>query len=284
MAKMLVKYGGIKMTYVESLKKFDDLLDLKRQIVGIYFFENETEYNQFVAPVCQKLLPYCVTVRNASEGQGTKMTVENFACPASAVALGLIQEDDYSQSGEKHANMKVYKNLCVSRSVAEDMVYCQKRIFGVGVVPAKDWDGNPDMVIIVTNPANAMRILQGHAYHSGQLKEIKMAGMQAICQECTSYPYEKDQINISMMCSGTRHVGRWGEDEMGLGIPYSQFAKVADGIEQTLNPMENSQNKKKILDKLKIENRENDYKVNRKENYYRGAYQGIKNRNNSSGA
>lgn len=174
--------------------------------------------------------------------------------------------------------MNVYKNLCVSRSVAKDMVYCQKSIFGVGVLPAKEWQTNPDMVIIVTNPGNAMRILQGYAYHSGQLKEIKMAGMQAICQECTSYPYEKDQVNLSMMCSGTRHVGRWGEDEMGIGIPYSQFATVADGILQTLNPMENSQNKKKILTKLKKENRTSDYVINRKENYYRGAYQGIKNR------
>lgn len=88
------------MEYEESLKRFDDLLDLNRAIVGIYFLKNETEYSQFSAPVCQKLLPYCVAVRNASEGVGTKMTVANFACPASAVALGLIQEDEYSQSGE----------------------------------------------------------------------------------------------------------------------------------------------------------------------------------------
>lgn len=274
----MLEEGESKMIHLESLKIFEDLLDLKREIVGINFLASEKEYDQFSAPMCQKLLPYCVTVRNASEGKGTKMTLANFACPASAVALGLMPGDNCSKSGKKHTKMKVYKDLCVSRSVARDMVYCQQEIYGVGVLPSKDWQIEPDMVIIVTNPANAMRILQGNAYHSGQLKEIKMAGMQAICQECTSYPFEKNQINFSMMCSGTRYVARWKEDEMGIGIPYNQLEKVADGILQTLNPMENAQNKKKIIKQLTSENRENLYDIRPKENYYRGAYQRIKNK------
>ena len=43
--------------------------------------------------------------------------------------------------------------------------------------------------------------------------------MQALCEECTTRPFESNEVNISMLCSGTRCVAQWQKDELRIGIP-----------------------------------------------------------------
>ena len=59
--------------------------------------------------------------------------------------------------------------------------------------------------MIAANPFNVMRIVQGYAYHYGMLKNVNMIGNQAICLECTARPYVLKDMNVSVLCIGTRH-------------------------------------------------------------------------------
>lgn len=261
-----------------DLVLFNSLLDLKRKVVGIKFLFDEKEYEDFDANESQGMMTYCTMVRNASVGKSTKANINHFACLSAARALGLIKPNNDVISGRIHAKMGVYNDLTVARSIAKDMVYCDHEVYGIGIKPLEEYICNPDILIIVTNPLNVMRIIQGYAFYNGQLKEIKMAGMQAICQECTSYTYEKNTINISMMCSGTRHVSQWGEDEMAVGIPYNKFNSLVEGIKNTVNPMERNYRKKKIEKNLKENKLDSLIDVEYSKNYYTGVYTGIKNK------
>ena len=172
--------------------------------------------------------------------------------------------------------MGVYCDLETSKEINDDMVYCKEPSYGIAVETIEDWHSDPDIVLMITTPFNAMRILQGNAYYNGQLKEVKMTGMQALCQEGTSYPYETGHINLSMMCSGTRYVARWKDEELCVGIPFDKFESMIDGLEKTLNPMELIEKKRVIEKKLKADQQEDFYDVRKKENYFRGAYKGVK--------
>lgn len=262
--------------FKELNKRLNYLLNLERQVVGITFLHSKEDFLQHPAPKYQKLIPYCGAVQKVTQGEQMKLDLSNFACPASAVAMGLVDNDDYSASGEKHANMKVYKDIDVSKQVADDMVYCREASYGIAIEPIEAWTQAPDVVLIITVPYNAMRILQGNAYHFGQVTQMKMTGMQALCQEGTSYPFETNEINVSMMCSGTRYVARWKDEELCIGIPYHKFEAVIDGLEQTLNPMELLEKKRQIIKKTADNNEADFYDVRKRENYFRGAYQGVK--------
>ena len=98
--------------------------------------------------------------------------------------------------------------------------------------------------IIATTPYNSMRIIQGYAYSYGMPKAINMIGNQALCLECTARPYTIKDMNVSMLCIGTRHRAGWKDDEMAIGIPIEQFEDVVSGLINTLNLMENDANKK----------------------------------------
>lgn len=251
----------------------DILLDLRRRPVGIKFLLTGDDYAASPLPAPANGMPYCTAVRWAAQGRGYKMDAAHCACFAASRALGLAPVAEDALSGSRHAKLGVYENLCVSRAVARDMVYCQHKCAGVAIMPLDQYETTvPDVVLIVATPYNAMRLTQAYAYHSGQLKSIKMAGMCAICQECTSYPYERNQPNVSLLCSGTRCVAQWADDELAIGIPYHQLAQLVDGLRQTVNPMEPNQNKERIARRLADAGRENALDIVYNRNYYTGAY------------
>lgn len=265
-----------KPDFQKNLRLFESLIELDRKVVGIKFLYTKEEFEEFPVQPLDGMSPYCTLVRNAGKGKSCKASVENFACLSAARALGIIEVDNGSISGKRHADMGVYKDLCTSRSVAKDMVYCKHKVYGVVIQPLEEYEVEPDILIIVTNPFNAMRMVQGYAYHSGQLKDVKVAGMQAICQECTSYPFETNQMNLSLMCSGTRHVAQWEKSEMGIGLPFHDFSMIVDGILNTVNPMERNADKKRIKNALEENDIEKSLHIEMNKNYYTNVYTGIK--------
>lgn len=251
----------------------DILLDLRRKPVGIKFLLTEAEYALSQAIVPQNGMPYCTTVRWAGQGRSYKMDAAHCSCFAASRALGMTNVTEEAISGSRHEKLGVYENLCVSRSVARDMVYCAHKCAGVEIMPLEQYEkSNPDIVIIVTTPYNAMRITQGYAYHYGQLNSIKMTGMCAICQECTSYPYERNMPNISMLCSGTRCVAQWSKDELGIGIPFHYMGQVISGLRKTVNPMEFNKDKERISQRLANAGLKDTMEIVFNHNYYTGAY------------
>lgn len=257
----------------DDAKWLSILLDLKREPVGIKFLYDEEEYSKALSQEPAAGMPYCTAVRNASMGKSSKMNLEHMACLASAKALGLMERDNASLSGRHHYKMGVYKDPATSRSIAKGMVFLEYKVYGVEVATLKDYESyDPDVVIMITNPYNAMRVSQGYAYNNGHIKNIQICGMQGICQECTTYPFENNQVNFSMLCSGTRCVGQWQKDELGIGIPFNKLASIIDGLKHTSNHMDQNPEKKIIEEKLKKYGLENEHEIAYSKNYYTGVY------------
>lgn len=264
------------LSIIDNSVMLESLLQLDRKPVGIKFLFDKEEFDNFKAKTMNGIIPYCTLVRNASKGEDCKASLENFACLGAATALGLLKPNNSTISGKRRSQNGSYKNLCVSRSISRDMIYCQHEIYGVAAMPLEKFLVEPDVVIIITDPYNAMRIMQGNAYHNGVSKEIKLSGMQAICQECTSLPFETNNINISMMCSGTRLLAQWKRNELGIGIPFNKFATIVDGIKETVNPLERNDGKKIIEENLKKNNLKDALKIEYDKNYDDGGYIGLK--------
>ena len=256
----------------EKVLWLDSLLELKRQVVGVRFLSTREDFDNSPFPL-SKPVTYCTAIRNGTRGKASKLDMGNIACQAAARALGMVDADDYVLSGRRHADMGLYRDVDVSRSIAEGITLCERRVTGVEIAPLEDYTHqDPDIIIIIANPYTSMRISQGNAYHHGHLMEVKISGMQGVCQECTSYPYEKGELNISMLCSGTRCVSQWEKDELGLGLPYHLLDDLISGLQNTLNPMENNEDKKRIEAKLKENHLVLETPIAYNSNYYRGGY------------
>ena len=78
-----------------------------------------------------------------------------------------------------------------------------------------------------------------------------MAGNQAMCAEITACTYVTNEINTSMMCSGTRFLSKWQKDEMAMGISGDKYEKVIQGVYHTADPLERDADKERIKKHLK---------------------------------
>lgn len=262
------------MNCLKMFKDLETILCLRRIPVGIKIIKTKEEYDKEEIDTIKGIVPYCTLVRNATEGKRCKINLENFACLSSARALGILKNEEHIKSGKAHYDMKLYDTLEISKEVNDDMVYIEEENYGVVIKPLYEYeDDNPDIVIIISNPYNMMRIVQGNGYYFGQSKNIKLTGLQAICQESTSYPIINNQINISLLCSGTRKVSQWKDDEMSIGIPFNKLETIIEGIKKTVNPMEPDNKKKEIERK---QSTKEIIKIKFKDNYYKKSYRGLK--------
>lgn len=231
----------------EMVKDLNCILGLDRAIIGVKFIFSKEEFESVNVPQVKYKMSYCNMVRLASTGNSYKANIDNFLCIGSAKALGLIKPDSNAVSGKVYYSFGLYDSLCTARNVQKDVTFLDHVIYGVTVMPLGEFDIEPDIVILIVNPYQSMRILQGYAYHNGAAKNIKMAGNSGICSECTATPYDTNDMNLSLLCSNTRFAAKWNDNELGIGMPFKMFEAVYDGVIKTINPCEPNDRKIKML-------------------------------------
>ena len=256
----------------DILKQNEDLviqvnnaLELDRKIIGIKLFDSKKDYEAAEAQQLKGKIPYCVMVKSAMEGASIKAKKENFGCPDGAVTLGIYDpmtegyprtEPGYFVSGKRYADPGVYKDLETAQKVMDKIIILEDRKYGVMLKPLELYDEEPDTVMIVGDTYNTMRLIQGYTYEYGTFDNFRIAGNQAICSESTAYPLVNDNINMSVLCTGTRTNSEWKKSDLSLGMPYHMFKKVVNGLYQTINPLVRDVDKKKIEENMKKTNQE----------------------------
>ncbi|MFH0782307.1 MAG: DUF169 domain-containing protein [Pseudomonadota bacterium] len=227
------------------------LLTLDRQIVGIKFAYDIEVYEKMPARAMRAKIAYCVVVRAAMTGRSLKLSSDYSGCNGSSRALGFITPTEAFTSGELYHGLGLYKDLPTSKQVANSMITCRKSCYGIMAQPLEKYENDlPDVVIVATDARNAMRLLQGYTYSYGSHPVFKMTGNQAICVECTSHPLEADQMNLSMLCSGTRYLANWKPGEIAIGFPYHKFVETVEGLLKTADAVELDPAKLRIQENL----------------------------------
>lgn len=242
------------MNIDSKVSNLECALDLKRHIVGVKFIFTQEDFEKLAVKQVNYKMSYCNTVRLASQGKSFKSNIDNFLCKASARALGLRAIDNQITSGREYFSYNMYNSLATAKNVQKNVTYIDHKIYGIVVMPLEKFHIEPDVVVMIINPYQAMRVIQGYAYHKGIAKNIKFTGNQGLCSECTATPYEKNDLNVSLLCANTRFAANWDENELGVGMPYNIFDSVADGIIKTINPSECDSKKEKIMARAQEQN------------------------------
>jgi len=245
-------------------------LNMSRNLVGVKFIFSEEEFDNIGTEPMKGKASYCQMVKLAAMGRHIKSCRDNFTCGGGVRAIGLEEPDNSVISGQLYYNtLKLYNRLGTAKAVQKYVTFIEHRIYGVLLKPLQDCDIEPDIVIIILNPYQAMRVIQGYAYHYRAPKNIRMTGNQAICSECTAVPYETNDLNISCLCSGTRMLAGWDVNEMSIGIPFNMFNNIVDGVIKTINPTEPDSVKNEILLRCKEKGITLDIDVEPGKAYYR---------------
>ena len=235
---------------IDNTNKLETVLDLERQIVGVKFVYSKEEFDQIETKSVRHKMSYCNTVRLATKGHSFKAESENFLCKGSARALGLLKTDNRVLSGEDYYSFNMYNSRGTAKGVQENVTFLSHDIYGVQVMPLRKFTTDPDVVIMILNPYQSMRVVQGYSFHKGVAKNIKFTGNQGLCSECTATPYEYNDLNVSLLCANTRFAANWQDHEVGIGMPYNLFNTVADGVFKTIEGSDSDYRKEALITRL----------------------------------
>lgn len=266
------------MNLKDSVREIETYLELDRKPVGVKIFTNKEDFDAYELPQYNRKITYCNSVQLASkEGIRYKTTLINQACPNGSAGMGFVEAPPKMMSGEARVGLGIYDNIEVSKSVSDGHKFFKAETYGILVQLLEDFtdEYQPDVVIQITSSFNAMRLIQGYAHHYGTIDSLKSVGLMAICNDLTSYVYNTDSINLSLLCPGTRRVANWHVDDVGVGVPYNKWIKTVDGVVKTTNPFARNDKKREIIKKLKDQGRNEEADgIELDKNYDTGSYTG----------
>lgn len=218
---------------IETLK---DILELEREPVGITFLFTREEYDKYPVEETKAAMPYCVMVKQGFQGKSLKSRLEHHKCDGGTTALALEPSTEKIESGEEYFSYKLYSSVAVARRMRSSIKSLHRMpvsTYGIAIVPLKDCTQVPDIIIILTNALQSMRLIQGYEYRTGRKPQIDMGAMQGMCSELTASPYLTGEMNVSVLCPSTRMLCKWNPEDMAVGIPFELFETITEGVVAT---------------------------------------------------
>jgi uncharacterized protein (DUF169 family) len=174
-------------------------LGMRHNLVGVKIIK-EGEASKDRKP--KRRMRFCEMVYEAAKGRFFEAEVEDYSCPNAVITLGYEEP--------------VYVDLQPRINPAQTKV--------VKVAPLEEL-GNPDVVLAILNPKQAMEVsslLDG--------LEASFKGSIAVCGEGVAKPYMEQKPNVTFLCGGARTFGDYKDSELILGAPPETFAKLAEKI------------------------------------------------------
>lgn len=91
-------------------------------------------------------------------------------------------------------------------------------------------DVAPDVVVQAVRPVELTRIVQAYQFKTGKRVTASMGGLRVVNSDLIVRPYLTGELNISTACLGARLIAQWDADRMGIGMPWSVFSEIVDGM------------------------------------------------------
>ena len=223
-----------------------------RQLVGVKLVYSKKDFDKDEAKELTSPLEYCVAVKTATLGSSVKLRKDCSQCSGSSFALGFCDPGEGFYSGCGSCDLGLFKDPNVAFKTNNQLKYLHKPLYGVIIKPFEKFTKtDPDVVLIVANPRELMRVMQGYTCNFGIYPHIALTGNQAVCIESTTTPLITDEINLSMFCSGTRYLAKWKDTEAIAGVPYNKIEGLIQGLLDTVRATEMDDRKKEIVADLK---------------------------------
>jgi uncharacterized protein (DUF169 family) len=203
-------------------------------------------------------------------GRTMRVTADTIGCPAGAMSLGLVPPDSH-QSFKDGCSVRNMATPATPADFSAGFVYAPKQsghpefaLFGdedcgryetleaartaIASMPTippvmeavyyyhpklSEVEVEPDLVHLYCTPLQAMRLVTGYCYPTGQRFTMSCIGIRGVSCDMTAWPYVHDDINGTFLCLGARGITGWEEQFVGFGMPLHKFEAVVAGMQKS---------------------------------------------------
>ncbi|MEM3514396.1 MAG: DUF169 domain-containing protein [Candidatus Hadarchaeum sp.] len=187
--------------------EFKEVFQIVSEPVAILVSDREIAGNRPKEPSL-----FCELVRKAAyEGKSYVVTEDDLSNYSTRVILGF--------------NEPQYVDLCPRIKPAKTK--------SILIAPLGKIEVEPDIVVIITDPAHAMLIVQALSRVLKKRLEASMSCQgSAIAGEAVAIPFTEQRPNLTLLCGGARELAGYSADELVLGLPYAIFLKMMKEVKK----------------------------------------------------
>jgi len=154
-------------------------------------------------------------------------------CKVAAISLGLMKPTDELR---KHQVQELFQTR--HRFKTEDLLWkflestpkVSEKHTSILYGPLGSTPIDPDVVVLVCNPLQAMKIVQAYQYTTGQRASVSVGGLFSLCADAVATPYSSGSINIAIGCEGARKHAGLKDYELSVGFPYKMASALTDAL------------------------------------------------------
>ena len=170
-------------------------------------------------------------VQKASQGEIFYAKNEEQMCKGGASALGLMETPEKIKTGEFYQILGRFSSLGSAKRTMESLPRIEPMMKAIIYASLKDIKYDPDVIVVISKPAQAMKLVQALVYTLGGSVESVFSGIQSICADAVAGPFLRGKANITMGCSGSRQYANIKEEEAIVGINGEDIGNLVDALE-----------------------------------------------------
>jgi uncharacterized protein (DUF169 family) len=211
--------------------KIKDKLGLEKSPIAIKLFLKVEDIPEEI-PKIEENLRHCEMVQKAVEGETFYSTANEQQLCNGAGAIGLKEPSDKIKSGEMHFSMGKFSSLGSAKRTVDAIPKIDPIIKAIAYSPLEISPYDPDIVIIICNPQQAMEISQAMIYTLGGRFEANFAGIQSICGDAVAGPYITKKPNITLGCGASRKFADIKPYEVIVGMNGENVGSIVTALEE----------------------------------------------------
>jgi len=129
-----------------------------------------------------------------------------------------------------------FRNREIAKKAIQDMMAIQPPVMKGVFFFSKEFDEIdliPDVITLNIRPIELTRIVQAYQYNTGKRVTGNMGAVRVVNSDLITRPYLTQKINFSSYCIGARLIAEYEPDRMGIGMPFSIFKEIVQGMEDS---------------------------------------------------
>ncbi len=217
--------------FVALSRTLQTVLDLKGAPVAIKLLRTEADVPKGLDHL-NEVIRHCEMVQKARRGSKFYATVEQHACKGGAGMLGVIDIPENIKSGEFYYKLGRFESVEHAGEVMHEVPGVDFKVYGTAYAPLADAPFEPDVVLVIVNPRQAMMIAQANVYELHARNNADFSGIQSLCGDAVAAPLLRGNINFTLGCSGSRKYAKVSENELIVGIPIGILPKLVDALQK----------------------------------------------------
>jgi len=180
-----------------------------------------------------RMMRHCqITDHVRHSGETFYTTIEEHQCKGGAAALGLTQLPEKVRTGEFYCDgLKQFENVAAAKETIDQVTFLKP--FSTSAVVYGPLDGvkfDPDVVIFICKPKQAMLLTQGFLFKDGGRIHSEFSGKQSVCSDAVAQVLTLDRPNLTIGCSGSRSYAKIMDEELLFSMPIKDLEKTVSGL------------------------------------------------------